>query len=75
MKPHEDAFGQIMLLALAGKPSAEIVERDDGYIEVVTSAPARISRRTGAGCLSSGRGCGTSGAASLTSVAVLGGLP
>ena len=34
MKPHEDAFGQIMLLALAGKPSAEIVERDDGYIEV-----------------------------------------
>jgi SAM-dependent methyltransferase len=34
MKPGEDAFGQILLLALEGKPATEIVERDDGYIEV-----------------------------------------
>jgi SAM-dependent methyltransferase len=34
VRPEEDAFGQILLRALEGKPAAEIVERDDGFIEV-----------------------------------------
>ena len=34
MEPQKDAFGQMLLLALTGKATAEIIERDDGYIEV-----------------------------------------
>lgn len=34
MQPHEDAFGQMMIAALNGKPEQEVVERDDGYINL-----------------------------------------
>jgi len=34
MTERDDAYGEILLRALEGKPSAEIVERDDGFIEV-----------------------------------------
>ena len=34
MKPEEDAFGQILLRGVDGNPAVEIVERDDGWIDV-----------------------------------------
>jgi SAM-dependent methyltransferase len=34
LRPEKDAFGQILLRALDGKPAVEIVERDDGFIDV-----------------------------------------
>ena len=34
MKPEEDAYGQALLAHYQGKPSFEIVERDDGYFDV-----------------------------------------
>ena len=33
MKPEEDAYGAMLLAALNGRPSPEIIERDDGYLE------------------------------------------
>ncbi|MCW4041999.1 MAG: class I SAM-dependent methyltransferase [Candidatus Bathyarchaeota archaeon] len=40
MKPEEDAYGQAMLAHFHGRPSFEIVERDDGYFDVSTYSSA-----------------------------------
>jgi SAM-dependent methyltransferase len=41
LKPGEDAFGQILLRALDGKPATEIIERDDGFIDAGSYFGAR----------------------------------
>lgn len=33
MRPDQDAYGELLLAALDGRPAAEIIERDDGLIE------------------------------------------
>lgn len=46
MRPEEDAFGELLLRALEGKPAVEIVERDDGFIEAGgLGAPAYLAAR------------------------------
>lgn len=34
MNPNEDAFGQMMMASLRGTPEQEVVERDDGFINL-----------------------------------------
>ncbi len=38
LKPHEDAYGQILLATLEGRPAQEVMERDDGLIYVGSPA-------------------------------------
>ena len=40
IKPEHDAFGQEMLAFFKGKKSYEIIERDDGFIDTSSGAPA-----------------------------------
>ena len=39
MKDHEDAYGRLVLDYLEGRPSLELVERDDGFINASTYGP------------------------------------
>jgi hypothetical protein len=39
LKPEEDAYGQELWAYYQGRECFEIVERDDGFIDVVPTAP------------------------------------
>ena len=39
VEPRDDAYGQLLLAALEGDEVAEIVERDDGFIDASTMGP------------------------------------
>jgi SAM-dependent methyltransferase len=44
MDPSQDAFGQIILASFEGRPSYEVVERDDGFIHALSGSESYYLR-------------------------------